>query len=399
MRGAARYGIEHELALLRPDGTLADFASLTHAEVAAVVDELPGLPEGQADLRIGDAGIRRKHWYAEGYERLGEDGALTRFDPKGIEIRTQVHDSVDAVARALADDARLLTDVAARHGLRPVAIGHHPWRAAYRLDPPPNAHERAVLASSPEERTAHLHMLTWGPDLNLSFPEAGTDAGLLADAAAKLTCYSPFLVPWSFSSPFREGRPWGGLSARTSRRTGARPAALAYLDPGAPLLPTDPSLVRHAGIPGEVGRIEFKAFDAVAAIAEEDPADPATAGPALFGPLLSLLTGVLRDDTLTGRRRTPDAAAHRRAALRGWSDPAVRAGSQAVLDAATAALRDDDDPGHLDRLALLRERLDRRETPADRMLARYRAGGGVTGIAPTAVVTPVPSAPPTPNRT
>ena len=376
MRGEARYGLEHELALLRDDGTVADHRSLTHAQVAAVVDELPELPGDQPDLRIGDAGIRRKRWYAEGYERLDENGGLLRFDPKGIEIRTRVHDSVEAAADALAADALTLAAVAARHGLRPVAFAHHPQLSAYRLDPPPNAHERALMAASPEERTSHLHMVTWGPDLNLSFPESGTDPAVLADAAAKLTFYSPYLVPWSFSSPFRDGRVWGGLSARTARRTGARPAALAYLPPDAPLMVTDPSLVRHAGIPGEVGRIEFKAFDAVPAVAGEEPADGV--GTDLPAALLSLLTGLLRDDTLPGRRRTPDAAAHRRSALRGWADPAVRAGSQAVLEAATAALAGDD--AHGARLASLARRLARRETPADRMLARHRAGGGIPGL-------------------
>ncbi|MFE7202618.1 glutamate-cysteine ligase family protein [Pseudonocardia alni] len=377
MRGEARYGLEHELALLRGDGTLADHRSLTHAQVAAVVDELPELPGNQSDLRIGDAGIRRKRWYAEGYERLDDDGELLRFEPKGIEIRTCVHDSVEAAVDALVADAVTLAGVAARHGLHPVAFGHHPQLSAYRLDPPPNAHERALMAASPEERTSHLHMVTWGPDLNLSFPESGTDPGVLTDAAAKLTFYSPYLVPWSFSSPFRDGRPWGGLSARTARRTGARPAALAYLPPGAPLPVTDPSLARHAGIPGEVGRIEFKAFDAVPVVAGEEPADGV--GTDLPAALLSLLTGLLRDDTLPGRRRTPDAAAHRRSALRGWSDPAVRAGSQAVLDAATTALAGDD--AHRARLATLARRLARRETPADRMLARHRAGGGIPGLA------------------
>ncbi|MEJ8277334.1 glutamate-cysteine ligase family protein [Pseudonocardia spirodelae] len=378
MRGDARYGIEHELALLRADGTVADHRSLGHAEVAAVVDELPELPAGQSDLRIGDAGIRRKRWYAEGYERLDEQGALVRFDPKGIEIRTRVHDSVEAAVTALADDAATLAAVCARHGLRPVAMGHHPELTSYRLDPPPNAHERALMADSPEERTSHLHMVTWGPDLNLSFPESGTDPAVLADAAAKLTYYSPYLVPWSFSSPFRAGRPWGGLSARTARRTGARPAALAYVAPGVPLPAGDPSLVRHAGIPGEVGRIEFAAFDAVPVRTGEEPADGV--GTDLFGALLSLLTGLLRDDTLTGRRRTPDAAAHRRCALRGWADPAVRAGSQAVLDAAAAALAGE--PGHRARLEVLAGRLARRDTPAARMLARHHAGGGIPGLAP-----------------
>lgn len=377
MRGAARYGIEHELALLHPDGTLADHRTLTHERVAAVVHELPAHPDDRTDLRVGDAGIRCKRWYAEGYERFDEHGALVRFDPKGIEIRTPVHDSVDGVVATLARDAGELAATAARHGLTPVALGFHPLCSAYHLDPPPNAHERAVMAGSPEERTAHLHMVTWGPDLNLSFPDAGTDPAVLVDAATKLTFYSPYLVPWSFSAPFRDGRPWGGLSARTWRRTGPRPAALVYLEPDAPLLATDPGLTRHAGIPVEVGRIEFKAFDAVPVLPAEDPAGTDGAEPGLLGALLSLLTGLLRDDTLPGRRRVPDGPAHRRSALRGWSDPGVRAGSRAVLAAATAALRDE--PEHAEGLALLWDRLHRHATPAARMLAHYRATGTLPG--------------------
>ena len=374
MLSRARYGVEHELALLRDDGSLADFTTLTHAEVAALVEELPEDPADHGDLRVGDAGIRRKRWYAEGYERLDEGGELVRFDPKGIEIRTRVHDSADDACDALARDAALLGTVAARHGLHPVAIGHNPLRSAYRLDPPANAYEQAQMRDSPEERTAHLHMVTYGPDLNLSFPEDGADPAVLVDAGAKLTYYSPYLVPWSFSSPFRDGRAWGGLSARTLRRTGRRPAALVYLDPDAPLLHTDPTLTRHAGIPVEIGRIEFKAFDAVPVVPGEDPAGD---GAGLVAALLSLLTGVLRDTTLPGRRRVPDTAAHRDVARRGWDDPRVRAGSTAVLDAAEAALAGE--PEHRDRLALLRDRLERRDTPAARMLARHGRGDPVAG--------------------
>ena len=72
-------------------------------------------------------------------------------------------------------------------------------------------------------------------------------------------------MPLSFSSPFRDGAPWGGLSARTHLRTGARPAVLVFLGPGAPQVASDPSLTQPARLPAEVGRLEFKAFDATGA--------------------------------------------------------------------------------------------------------------------------------------
>jgi hypothetical protein len=366
-----RYGIEHECALLRPDGAFADFTNTTFGELAAIVDELPEDPADLADLRLGDVGIKRKRWYVEGYERFDDHGALLRCDPKGLEIRTVIHDEVvDAVA-ALRVDQQRLDAVAARHGLGVTAIGFNPVRSEYVVEPAFNAWERVHRLGSPEERTAHLHMVTYGPDLNLSW--AGSTPDELVDAARKLTALSPYLVPLSFSSPFRDGAPWGGLSARTYLRTGARPAVLAFLAEGVPQVPADPSLTQVARLPAEVGRLEFKAFDAC-------PDD------ALYGELLSLLTGLVLDTTLPLRRTTPDTALHRRAARDGYADPGLRAGAARALDAAATAVADR--PADAARVESLRARFDRDECPAREMLARFRAGHAVPGLP-----TPVPHSP------
>jgi Glutamate-cysteine ligase family 2(GCS2) len=360
---AFRYGIEHECALLRPDGGFADFTNTSFAELAAIVDELPEDPADLADLRVGDVGIKRKRWYVEGYERFDEQGVLVRCDPKGLEIRTVIHGCVDDAVAALRADQERLDAAAARHGLGVTAIGFNPVRSEYRVEPVFNAWERVHRLLSPEERTAHLHMTTYGPDLNLSWASSTPDD--LVDAARKLTALSPYLVPFSFSSPFRDGRPWGGLSARTYVRTGPRPAVLAFLADGVPQIPADPSLTQPARLPAEVGRLEFKAFDACP-------------DPVLYGELLSLLTGLVLDPTLPQRRTTPDAALHRRAACAGYADPGLRAGAEAALDAAAAAVVDR--PADAARLASLRARFDRGECPAHEMLARYAAGHPVAGI-------------------
>ena len=88
----------------------------------------------------------------------------------------------------------------------------------------------------------------------------------------------------------------------------------------------------------------------------------------------------MRDTTLPQRRATPDAALHRRAAQVGYADPALRAGGEAALDAAAAAVGDR--PADAARLASLRARFDRRECPATAMLARYAAGDPVAGLRP-----------------
>jgi hypothetical protein len=229
--------------------------------------------------------------------------------------------------------------------------------------PPLGAWERAHRLGSPEERTAHLHMSTYGPDLNLSCADLAQDA--LVDVGRKLTHYSPWLVPLSFSSPFRDGRPWGGLSARTAVRTGERPAVLVFLAGEDGQVPADPSLTQVARLPAEVGRVEFKAFDSCPE-------------PEMYGELLSLLTGLVLDRSLPGRRTTPDAALHRHVAGAGLADDEVHAGTGSLLDAAEAALTDR--PADLARLARLRERWARRESPAVAMLAAYESGEPVAGL-------------------
>ena len=166
-------------------------------------------------------------------------------------------------------------------------------------------------------------------------------------------------MPLSFSSPFRDGKPWGGLSARTHLRTGARPAAMVFLGPGASPGRFGPVAHPARTVPAEIGRLEFKAFDAIGDLA-------------LYGELLSLLTGLVLDDTLSGRRTTPDAAAHRHVATVGLADDAVHAATGALLTAAERAVADR--PADCERLAALRERWARRESAAAAMLAAHASG-------------------------
>jgi gamma-glutamyl:cysteine ligase YbdK (ATP-grasp superfamily) len=197
-------------------------------------------------------------------------------------------------------------------------------------------------------------------------------AAELVDVGRKLTAYSPWLVPLSFSSPFRDGGPWGGLSARTHVRTGARPAVLVFLGPQDEQLPSDPSLTQPARLPAEIGRIEFKAFDSCP-------------DPRLYAELLSLLTGLVLDESLPERRTVPDGPVHRRVAVEGLADPEVHTRTGELIDAATAALAGRD--ADLDRVAALRERWARRECPAVAMLAEHAAGRPVAGLPGSEVAT------------
>ena len=161
-------------------------------------------------------------------------------------------------------------------------------------------------------------------------------------------------MPFSFSSPFAGGRVVA-LSARTLIRAPRRPSARAFLTrpAGAPAV--------RARIPAEVGRIEFKAFDALPE-------------PALYPPLLALLAGLALDGTLPDRADRPDPAAHERAARRGFDDPGIRAAAARALGAADRALA-----GKVEATLLtpLRAMLDQHRTPAHDLLDAYHRNGEI----------------------
>jgi hypothetical protein len=314
-----RFGIEHEVAFVRPDGQFADFTNTRYEEFAAIVAMLPEYAEDTEHLRLGDAGIRRKRWYIEGMERFDQVGKMVDCIAKGIEIRTTIHDSIAGVIAQLQQSYDCLTQAAHCYGFQPILTSFNPHQTKFMPQPPFNAYEQRQLQVSPEDRTEHLAMLSYGPDLNLSV--VGASAAQVIDWGQKLTYYSPFIIPFSFGESMYAGQPWCGRSVRTFYRTGLRPAVLVYVEQEQDLITSDPSLVKLAKIPAEVGRIEFKAFDSCAI--EHYPE------------LFVLLKGLLLDQTLTGRAMVPDRALHQRAAQFGFDDVLIYETACEILAALT----------------------------------------------------------------
>lgn len=344
-----RFGIEAEFALVDEQGRFRDFSSLTYEQVQRVVDRLPD--HGDPDLTRGDLAVKVTRWYVEGDERFDEQGGFLRCVPKGVETRTPIRSSVEAAVRQLDEQTAQLAAAARAEGFRLVSIGRNPWRD-YRPDPPYNAWETGLHERKPEYAAPAAYMVGYGPDFNLSHPDWAPDAVL--DAARKLTALSPALVPFSFSSPFAGGQVVA-LSARTLVRAPVRPSARAFLPAARPPVGV------AARIPAEVGRVEFKAFDALSV-------------PTLYRPLLALLAGVLLDGTLAARADRPDPAAHARAARAGFSDPALHAAAAGIMAAAERALAGTLGGGVLEPL---RQLLDRRRTPAHDLIDTFRRTGAI----------------------
>ena len=344
------FGIEHEVAFLNKEDKFADFSRTTFDDFNQIIEKLPLYPQDYPQLRIGDAGIKVKRWYIEGFERFKDSEKPIDCVPKGLEIRTTIHSSIKDTLSELTESFHLLTEVASSFGFTPVLISFNPFHTVFEPDPPLNAYEIKRRQASPEKQTAHIPMLTYGPDLSISVKGLTTEQ--VIDVGKKLTHYSPFIVPFSYSSPFYGGTLWNGFSVRTFVRTGARPAAMVFIDEPEKLLKSSPSLTKKARIPAEVGRIEFKAFDSCGDFS-------------LYGGLFALLKGLVVDQSLPGRAVVPDAVMHQVSAREGFENNQIFLGAKEIVHAVKTALDQDPD---CELLTPIDKLLKARLTPAHRLI-------------------------------
>ncbi len=347
------FGIEHEVAFLNKEGKFADFSRTKFAEFNQIIEKLPIYPGDYPQLRVGDAGIKQKRWYIEGFERFADSDKPIDCLPKGIEIRTTIHSNIETVITELSESFRLLRKVAADFGFSPSLTSFNPDKTIFEPQPPLNDYEIRRRQASPEKQTAHIPMLTYGPDLNISVSDLSIER--VIDIGRKLTYYSPYIVPFSYSSPFYNGGLWDGLSVRTFIRTGKRPAALVFVQKQEQLINSIPSLTKIARIPAEVGRIEFKACDSCD--------DFST-----YAALLALLKGLVLDETLLGRATVPDAGLHQLSAKEGFDNEDIFDNATKLLQAAEVALGNDRDVDYLTPLKVL---LAKRKTRSHELIEMF----------------------------
>ncbi|AUT02531.1 glutamate--cysteine ligase [Nostoc sp. CENA543] len=353
------FGIEHEVAFLNREGKFADFTCTKFADFAQIVDQLPIYPDDHLQLRVGDAGIRKKRWYIEGFERFADSDEVIDCTSKGIEIRTTIHSCIRDVIQELSNSFDLLSQVAAQFGFSPVLTSFNPYKTVFEPNPPLNEYEIQQLQAYPDEQTAYIYMVSYGPDLNISCPDLSIPQ--LIDIGKKLTYYSPYIVPFSYSSPFYNGTLWEGLSVRTFIRTGKRSATLVFVPEAEQLIKSVPSLTKIARLPAEVGRIEFKAFDTC------DDFN-------IYAALLALLKGLILDDSLKGRAITPDTSLHQLSAKVGFDHEDIFNNAQQILQAVTVALGDDPDVKLLTPLQLM---LEKRRTKSHELIEIFHSVGSI----------------------
>jgi gamma-glutamyl:cysteine ligase YbdK (ATP-grasp superfamily) len=356
------FGIEHEVAFLNQEGKFADFDHTKFADFNQIVERLPTYPSDYPQLRIGDAGIKKKRWYIEGFERFADSDQPIDCLAKGIEIRTTIHSSIQGAVNELSESFNLLREMAASYGYSAVLASFNPYKTVFEPQPPLNEFEIKQLQAYPDEQTANIYMVSYGPDLNISVADMSTDR--LIDIGRKLTYYSPYIIPFTYSSPFYNGSLWEGLSVRTFIRTGKRSATLVFVEKQEQLIPSVPSLTKVARIPAEIGRIEFKAFDSC------DDFN-------IYAALLALLKGLVLDETLEGRATIPDATLHQISAKEGFDNEDIFAQAKEVLQAAEVALANDSD---VQLLTLLKEMLKQRKTKSHELIEMFQRIGSIEEV-------------------
>jgi hypothetical protein len=345
-----KFGMEAEYGLIRPDGRFADFTNTDYAEVRSLLEALPDY--GHAELRVGDAGIRAKNWYVEGDERFDELGRPAGFAFKGVEIRTPIFETIEESVTSLRELRSMLVAEIETAGWSIVSVAFNPCTVSY--EPEYTSWERRLQARHIGNSMPQISTLSYGPDLNFSRSSDSPEA--VVESVRRLTYYSPYIVPFSFSSPYFAGVPWEGLSYRTYMRTGPRPAALAHLADGH-IHP----LVKEADPVSQHLRIEFKAFDMVS----DDR---------LLGELFYLVLGITlaNDVDLPGAANEADRQLHRKVAVSGFDDAAVHEEARRIVSLAQGALRS---KGCGQNFLLLEEMLDTRQTPAHAMRERFKRTG------------------------
>ncbi len=353
------FGIEHEVAFLNHEGNFSDFSNTKFSDFDQIVEKLPVYPNDYSQLRLGDAGIRKKRWYIEGLERFDNSGNTTDCIAKGIEIRTTIHSDIKGAIAELTESFQLLSEVANNFGYTPILSSFNPEHSVYLPEVPLNEYETRYIQDYPEEATSYIFMVTYGPDLNISLADLPMEN--LIDVGKKLTYYSPYIIPFSYSSPFYHGQLWEGYSVRTFIRTGKRPATLVFVEKPEQLIKSVPSLTKVARIPAEVGRIEFKSCDSCDDFS-------------IYAGLLALLKGLILDKTLPGRAIVPDANLHQLSAKLGFDNEDIFINSQQVLAAAEVALGDDPD---VDFLKPLKIRLAARTTKSHQLIQTFQRLGSI----------------------
>lgn len=233
------FGIETEHLLLDSKTHRPLFhQDLVFERLLQLVDAIP-----VSDFSTNGFNIKPLHRVAnpfliEGYYLTDQNMKPLTLLPKGIEIRTPIASTIGTTISWLREITERLRTHIASEGWCLATLSHHPIEFNFHAAPNYRRHDYWQWALTA--------MTTYGPDMNISVPDAMQDDIDRETLGQKINYYLPSVVALSFNSPLVNGSLWqaegkNGKSFRTFKRSLWAP--LYYIH-------TEPSL-----------RFEFKGFE------------------------------------------------------------------------------------------------------------------------------------------
>ncbi len=236
-----RFGLESEYLVVAKD----DFKALWHPDLT--FEELNGLFETISlegipsceGMDLEPPQTKLMPFVVEGYHLPDMDALSKQILPKGVEIRTPICSSLAEVLQVHTVLFQRLRAKMNEAGYDIVSLSHHPEHS--KFVGPQNKRRHDYWQWSMEVMT------TYGPDINLSFPQELAALVSEEDLENKINYYGPALAALSVASPFVEGGLWRlqdgsfGKSFRMHKRSYIAPPVEFH--------------------PNEKNRYEFKVFD------------------------------------------------------------------------------------------------------------------------------------------
>src|SRR4029077_7015691 len=160
------------------------------------VNDLPPLD----GLELESPHSKLMPFVVEGYHVPDPDMNPPDLNPKGIEIRTPVCNSIEECLACLSSLYTRLQGALGDLGFQAVSISHHPTECHF--EGPQNKRRHDFW------QWAMQAMLTYGPDVNVSLPTQMTEQLHRPDLHAKVNYYCPALTALTLASPIYRGELW-----------------------------------------------------------------------------------------------------------------------------------------------------------------------------------------------
>ncbi len=298
-----RLGIEQEILFKNNQNKYIDFENAEYNTFKKIVDGLPYYKNDNKIFSLKSTEKVPKRWYIEGFERFDNDGNVIMTIPNAIEIRTTPHYHIEGLLDEFSISFNKLKYHASHFGMEPVLLSYNPYEKSFDIIDDLTLHE-LKMRSKIDLSIAISTMKAHGMHINISIDNSSTKH--LKEVASKITYYLPFIIPYSFASPFCDGQLFEGISYSNYIRAETR--KLIYL-----------RSINNVPI------IEIKAFDSVG-------------DRSLFEEILWLVKGLILDDSLNCNIDKQDSELLKRSAKYGFQDKFIREIGEQVLIKAKDAL-------------------------------------------------------------